>query len=74
MRVPARQPRAWAGDAVGRGQECLDAFRSFFAMGKIRATPCIRRHIPAHRATTKYFSNSFWISSGSSVPVYPYRS
>jgi hypothetical protein len=59
MRVAARQPRTWTGDAVGRGQECLNALRSFFAMGKIRGTPCMRRHIPARRATTNYFSNSF---------------
>jgi hypothetical protein len=51
-----RRGRLVSGDAVGRGQECLDAFRSFFAMGKIRGTPCMRRHIPARRATTKYFS------------------
>ena len=34
-------------------------FRLFFAMGKIRGTPCMRSHISAHRATIKYFSNSF---------------
>src|SRR5712692_4905120 len=28
-------------------------------MGKIRGTPCMRSHICVHRATTKYFSNSF---------------
>ena len=28
-------------------------------MGKIRGTPCMWRHISAHSATTKYFSNSF---------------
>src|ERR1700689_1991204 len=28
-------------------------------MGKIRGTPCMRSHMAAHRATTKYFSNSF---------------
>jgi hypothetical protein len=33
--------------------------RCYFAMGKIRGTSCARRHISAHRATTKYFSNSF---------------
>jgi hypothetical protein len=33
--------------------------RCYFAMGKIRGTSCMRRHIAAHRATTKYFSNSF---------------
>jgi hypothetical protein len=33
--------------------------RLFFAMGKIRGTPCMRRHILLHPGTTKYFSNSF---------------
>src|ERR1700746_2455492 len=28
-------------------------------MGKIRGTPRMRSHISIHRATTKYFSNSF---------------
>jgi hypothetical protein len=28
-------------------------------MGKIRGTPRMRSHISAHRATTKYLSNSF---------------
>ncbi len=28
-------------------------------MGKIRGTPYMRGHISVHRATTKYFSNSF---------------
>ena len=28
-------------------------------MGKIRGTPRMRSHISQHRATTKYFSNSF---------------
>src|SRR5580693_6024628 len=28
-------------------------------MGKIRGTPCMRSHICVHRATIKYFSNSF---------------
>jgi hypothetical protein len=28
-------------------------------MGKIRGTPRMRSHISVHRATTKYFSNSF---------------
>jgi hypothetical protein len=28
-------------------------------MGKIRGTLCMRSHISAHRATTKYFCNSF---------------
>jgi hypothetical protein len=30
-----------------------------FAMGKIQGTPCMRIHISVHRATVKYFSNSF---------------
>src|ERR1035438_9991378 len=34
-------------------------FRLAFAMGKIRGTLCMRRHLSVHRATTKYFSNSF---------------
>jgi hypothetical protein len=33
--------------------------RLFFAMGKIRGTPCMGSHISVHRATIKYFSNSF---------------
>jgi len=28
-------------------------------MGKIRGTPCMRSHISVHRATARYFSNSF---------------
>src|ERR1700731_4505639 len=28
-------------------------------MGKIRGTPCMRSHMFVHRATAKYFSNSF---------------
>jgi hypothetical protein len=35
------------------------AFRLAFAMGKIRGTQCMESHISVHRATTKYFSNSF---------------
>jgi hypothetical protein len=34
-------------------------FRLPFAMGKIQGTPCMRIHISVHRATVKYFSNSF---------------
>ena len=34
-------------------------FRPIFAMGKIRGTLYMRSHIFVHRATTKYFSNSF---------------
>jgi hypothetical protein len=33
--------------------------RLFFAMVKIQGAPSMRRHISVHRATTKYFSNSF---------------
>ena len=32
-------------------------FRLPFAMGKIRGTRRMRGHVPAHSATTKYFSN-----------------
>src|ERR1700723_64700 len=39
-------------------------FRLFFAMVKIQGTPCMRSHISAHRATTKYFSNSFVFKTG----------
>ena len=31
----------------------------FLAEGEIGGTPCMRSHISVHRATTKYFSNSF---------------
>src|SRR5437016_7604219 len=34
-------------------------FRLPFAMGKIRGNLCMRSHISVHRATSKYFSNSF---------------
>jgi hypothetical protein len=34
-------------------------FRLPFAKGKIQGTPCMRIHISVHRATVKYFSNSF---------------
>ena len=34
-------------------------FRLFFGMVKIQGTPCMRSHISVHRATIKYFSNSF---------------
>jgi hypothetical protein len=33
--------------------------RLVFAMGKIQGTLRMGSHISAHRATTKYFSNSF---------------
>jgi hypothetical protein len=41
----------------GFGLTCR--FRLFFAMVKIQGTPCMRSHISVHRATTKYFFNSF---------------
>ena len=41
----------------GFGLTCR--FRLFFAMVKIQGTPCMRSHISVHRATPKYFSNSF---------------
>jgi hypothetical protein len=37
----------------------MNAFRCFFAEGEIGGTLCMRSHISVHRATTKYFSNSF---------------
>jgi hypothetical protein len=40
-----------------------ERFRCFFAMGKIRGTLCMRSHISVHRATTKYFCNSFVFKS-----------
>jgi hypothetical protein len=42
--------------------QSADAFRRFFAegeIGEIGAILWMRSHISAHRATTKYFSNSF---------------
>jgi hypothetical protein len=42
---------------MGFGLTCR--FRLFFAMVKIQGTRCMRSHISVHRATTKYFSNSF---------------
>jgi hypothetical protein len=39
--------------------ESLKVFRCFFAEGEIGVTLCMRSHISVHRATTKYFSNSF---------------
>jgi hypothetical protein len=58
MRVRARPSAGVDGNAVAHGQECLDVFRSFLAVGEIRGTPCIRSHVSVHRATTKYFPNS----------------
>src|SRR6266853_381044 len=50
------EPKAWF---LSRGANRSEHFRCYFAMGKIRGTPRMRRHISVHRATTKYFSNSF---------------
>ena len=58
--------RLWTDDGqrrrVGSYQEVgtnRSTFRCYFAMGKIRGTLCMRSHISVHRATTKYFCNSF---------------
>ena len=48
------QPKGWC-----RSGNRSEHFRRYFAMGKIRGTPCMRSHIFVHLATTKYFSNSF---------------
>jgi len=50
------QPKGWCFSRSGNRSE---HFRRYFAMGKIRGTPYMRSHIFVHRATTKYFSNSF---------------
>src|SRR6266403_5394048 len=50
------QPKGWCLSRSGNRSE---HFRRYFAMGKIRGTPCMRSHIFVHLATTKYFSNSF---------------
>ena len=42
---------------VQERQESL--IRLLFAMGRIRGTPYMRRQSSVHRATVKYFSNSF---------------
>ncbi len=47
------------GCCLSRSRNGSAHFRRYFAMGKIRGTPCMRSHICVHRATTKYFSNSF---------------
>jgi hypothetical protein len=47
------------GGFLSRSWNLSEHFRCYFAMGKIRGTPCMWRHISAHGATTKYFSNSF---------------
>src|SRR5207302_4478921 len=50
------QSKGWC---LSRSRNGSAHFRRYFAMGKIRGTPCMRSHICVHRATTKYFSNSF---------------
>ena len=50
------QPKGWC---LSRSRNGSAHFRRYFAMGNIRGTPCMRSHICVHRATTKYFSNSF---------------
>ena len=50
------QPKGWC---LSRSRNRSEHLRRYFAMGKIRGTPCMRSHICVHRATTKYFSNSF---------------
>jgi hypothetical protein len=37
----------------------MDELCCYFAMGKIRGTLSMGRHISLHHATTKYFSNLF---------------
>jgi len=41
------------------GRNRSEMLRLIFAMGKIRGTLRMRSHTYVHRATTKYFSNSF---------------
>ena len=50
------QAKGWC---LSRSRNGSAHFRRYFAMGNIRGTPCMRSHICVHRATTKYFSNSF---------------
>jgi hypothetical protein len=50
------QPKGWC---LSRSRNGSAHFRRYFTMGKIRGTPCMRSHICVHRATIKYFSNSF---------------
>ena len=58
---PNRRRTGWLSriyvSVIGGNQS--EQFRCCFAMGKIRGTSCMRSHIFVHRATTKYFSNSF---------------
>ena len=46
-------------DGFCKGRERSEHFRCYFAMGKIRGTPGMRSYMAIHRATIKYFSNSF---------------
>jgi len=55
----AYKSRKSKGGFLSRSWNLSEHFRCYFAMGKIRGTSCMWRHISAHRATTKYFSNSF---------------
>ena len=50
------EPKAWF---LSETETESEHFRYYFAMGRIRGTLRIRSHIFLHRATTKYFSNSF---------------
>jgi hypothetical protein len=50
------EPNGWFLLRCGNRSE---HFRCYFAMGRIQGTPCMRSHIYVHRATPKYFSNSF---------------
>lgn len=43
------QPKGWC---LSRSRNGSALFRRYFAMGKIRGTPCMRSHICVHRATT----------------------
>ena len=47
------------GLVLRKRRTSVNAVRCFFAEGEIGGTPCMRSHISVHRATTKYFSNSF---------------
>ena len=42
-----------------QGLQPVKVFRCFFTEGEIGGTSRMRSHISVHRATTKYFSNSF---------------
>jgi hypothetical protein len=66
LRAPADRAANWilrrADELVSLNPKlvCEDtAICLLFAEGEIGGTPCMRSHISAHRATTKYFSNSF---------------